>query len=159
MSWIWEKWNQKWKTGQKRAKKSPFSDKDLQLGSYNGFLQLLSISQQFSIDIFLKYIHRPTNRGIICVVLTDDHGSSSNWKMSAPDKNIWKNAFLGPFLQKRIKILPKMLSRGSFHPKYVFYSIKCFTFWKSLAKFRLRSLYFSRIKNLYTKRHKNTEIS
>ena len=121
MSWIWEKWNQKWKTGQKRAKKGPFSDKDLQLGSYDGFLQLLSISQQFSIDIFLKYIHRPTNRGIICVVLTDDHGSSSNWKMSAPDKNIWKIAFLGPFLQKNTsKFYPKCFPGVLFTPNMCF---------------------------------------
>ena len=116
MSWIWEKWNQKWKTGQKRAKKSPFSDKDLQLGSYNGFLQLLSISQQFSIDIFLKYIHRPTNRGIICVVLGDDHGSSSNWKMSAPDKKIWKLRFW-PFFTKTHQNFTQNAFQGFFSPQ------------------------------------------
>ena len=41
-----------------------FSGKDLGLGSYDGFLQLLSISQQFSIDIFLNYRHRLTNREV-----------------------------------------------------------------------------------------------
>ena len=69
----------KMKNGSKKGQKGPFSDKDLQLGSYDGFLQLLSISQQFSIDIFLKYRHRPTNRGIICVVLTDNQNASQGF--------------------------------------------------------------------------------
>ena len=42
---------------EKLVKKGAFSNKDLQLGSYDGFLQLLSISQQFSIDIILIYIY------------------------------------------------------------------------------------------------------
>ena len=146
------------KNGSKRTKKGPFSDKDLQLGSYDGFLQLLSISQQFSINIFLKYIHRPTNRGIICVFLTDNHGSSSNWKMSAPDKKYLKNCVFGPFFTEMRQNFTQNAFQGFFSRQICVLWYIMLNFPESLAKFRFRSLYFSRIKNLCTKRHKNTEI-